>query len=78
MVLPWRLASQTPAIKNRLLYVHREQGGRERERGSGVWSFSRFEDGGEGGSLNQRVRERDGKKEKERDLLNSLYDLAYI
>lgn len=66
MVLPWRLASQTPAIKNRLLYVHREQGGRERERGSGVWSFSRFEDGGEGGSLNRRRRERWKERERER------------
>lgn len=67
MVLPWRLASQTLAIKNRLLYVHREQGGSERERGSGVWSFSRFEDGGEGGSLNQRVREREMEIKRKRE-----------
>lgn len=33
MVLPWRLASQTPSIKNRLLYVHRERGGEAVEFG---------------------------------------------
>lgn len=47
------------------MYIESREG--ERERGSGVWSFSRFEDGGEGGSLNQRVREREMERKRKRE-----------
>lgn len=61
MVLPWRLASQTPCIKNRLLYVHRLQNGEGRQWSlEFLWVWGLW--GGEGFIKSERGR--NGKRER--------------